>query len=238
MIAEAYWNTDRYLLQLGFDYVYDKTFYDLLRKSLPAKIAQHLKADYSYQKKCVRFIENHDEPRSAEVFDREKLHAIISLFSTVPGMKLYHQGQLEGKKIRIPVQVRRVRKGKPDEYIRTLYQKIFHITRHDAFINGEWNLKDVLPASDESYANMIAHSWKLRMALKLIVVNLGWHKAQGIIPLQQEVNVHTDYVFSDELNDQKYIRKGNDLIKNGLHVILKGFHAHIFDMSPIMQMKT
>lgn len=235
LIAEAYWGTGPHLLELGFDYVYDKEFYDLLLNAFSHEITNHLKSHYSYQKKLVRFIENHDEPRSAEVFDRDKMKAITALFSTVPGLKLYHQGQLEGKKIRIPVQVRRAIKENSDDHIKTLYEKILRITGHDAFLNGEWELKNVIPGADDSYHHLIAYTWKINKALKLIVVNLSGHSSQGMIPLQNEIDTHSEYIFLDELSDEKYIRNGDDVSKKGLHVILDRFNAHIFDIAQIQR---
>ncbi|MFA5354269.1 MAG: alpha-amylase family glycosyl hydrolase, partial [Thermodesulfovibrionales bacterium] len=92
-IAEAYWDTEWRLQELGFDFVYDKRLYDRLLSGSAADIYAHLRADTGFQRKLLRFIENHDEPRSAGLFGRQRLQAAIVLFSTLPGMKLYHHGQ-------------------------------------------------------------------------------------------------------------------------------------------------
>jgi hypothetical protein len=238
LIAEAYWNTGRYLLQLGFDFVYDKELYDLLQRSTPMKIARHLTSDYAYQKKLVRFIENHDEPRSAEVFGWNKLQAIVTLFSSVPGMKLYHQGQLEGKKIRIPVQLRRMRAEVADSENLLFYEKLLSITGHDVFNNGEWYIKDVIPSSDESFSNLIAYVWRSKEILKLVAINVSGHYSQGRILFRSDEITNGNYILIDELNGRKYVRNGSNLITSGLHVTLDGFHAHMFDISPITQKET
>ena len=68
-IAEAYWDLEWALQQQGFDFCYDKRLYDRLVAGEARQIRPHLSADRQYQQRLVRFIENHDEPRAAAVFD-------------------------------------------------------------------------------------------------------------------------------------------------------------------------
>ena len=64
--AEAYWDLEPRLLEQGFDACYDKRLYDRLVHGEPAaQVRDHLGADVGYQAHTVRFVENHDEPRSA-----------------------------------------------------------------------------------------------------------------------------------------------------------------------------
>ena len=66
-------------------------------------VRQHLLADHAYQDKLVRFIENHDEPRAAATFPAEKGRAAAVAILTLPGARLLHEGQFEGRKVRLPV---------------------------------------------------------------------------------------------------------------------------------------
>ncbi|HYO89072.1 MAG TPA: alpha-amylase family glycosyl hydrolase, partial [Candidatus Limnocylindrales bacterium] len=63
-LAEVYWGKEADLLALGFDYVYDKVFYDRLITGDAVGLRQHLIAPAEYQRHTMRFIENHDEPRA------------------------------------------------------------------------------------------------------------------------------------------------------------------------------
>jgi hypothetical protein len=108
-VAEVYWGREWELQLLGFQFTYDKRLYDRLRHATPQQVALHLQADEAFQGKLVRFLENHDEGRSAVVFGNVRLPAMGILMATLPGMRLYHQGQLAGKRIRIPVQLCRAR---------------------------------------------------------------------------------------------------------------------------------
>ncbi|GAG78318.1 unnamed protein product, partial [marine sediment metagenome] len=67
-IAEVYWDMEWELIQQGFDYCYDKTLYERLINSNVQSIKEHLSADINYQKKLLRFIENHDESRAVATF--------------------------------------------------------------------------------------------------------------------------------------------------------------------------
>ena len=63
--AEAYWDLEWQLQQLGFDYCYDKRLYDRLTREDAESVRKHLAADRDYQDGLIRFLENHDEPRAA-----------------------------------------------------------------------------------------------------------------------------------------------------------------------------
>jgi glycosidase len=70
-LAESYWNREWDLQQLGFQYTYDKTLYDRLLREGASSVHDHLRAELAYQKRSIRFVENHDEPRAARVLPSE-----------------------------------------------------------------------------------------------------------------------------------------------------------------------
>ncbi len=102
-IAEAYWDLEYTLQQQGFNFCYDKRLYDRLEHESAESVRLHLCADPEYQEKLLRFIENHDEPRAAATFLPAKERAAAVTTSTLPGARLFHEGQFEGRKIRVPV---------------------------------------------------------------------------------------------------------------------------------------
>lgn len=231
LVAEAYWGTEGRLLELGFDYVYDKGLYDRLLGASPGEVYRYLRADISYQRKLLRFIENHDERRSAEAFSPEALRAAAVLLSTLPGMRLYHQGQFEGRKIKVPVQLRRVRPETTDRELEDFYDRLLSITGAEVFSRGQWELKEAAPAGDDTSGNLIAYVWKSSRELRLVVINLSRDASQGRISLSTETSADAGYSLNDELNGRRYERSGGDMA--GLHVILGGFQCHVFDISPL-----
>ena len=67
-IAEVYWDLESRLRALGFDYLYDKKFYDFLtRRDWPA-LQDHVRAAGA-RFPPVRFLENHDEPPIASLLN-------------------------------------------------------------------------------------------------------------------------------------------------------------------------
>ena len=83
--AEAYWDLEWELQQLGFDYCYDKRLYDRLIHDGPDAMRGHLDADLDYQRRLVRFLENHDEPRAATEFAPAQERAAAVVIATLPG---------------------------------------------------------------------------------------------------------------------------------------------------------
>jgi hypothetical protein len=149
-IGEVYWDLEWTMQQLGFDYCYDKRLYDRLVHENAATIRQHLSADIGYQSKLVRMIENHDEPRAASVFPPAKERAAASLIATLPGAKLFHQGQFEGKKIKLPVQLGRWPDEPADPGLFEFYRGLMRECKDPAIRRGEWRLLET------AYGNVLS----------------------------------------------------------------------------------
>ncbi len=137
-LAESYWNKEWELQQHGFNYTYDKPFYDHIT-SHPVNITrlrEHLKAEWSYQSKLCLFLENHDEPRAAKKLGPNHLVGALILL-TLPGMHLIHQGQMEGLKLQLPVQLLRRANEESSGGLPTFYQNLFALTGSEIFTNGK-----------------------------------------------------------------------------------------------------
>lgn len=228
-LAESYWGTEARLQQLGFHFTYDKVFYDRLRDNAVPDLKRHLQGDpMDFQGRSARFLENHDEARSAQAFGSARLPAVAALMATLPGMHFYYEGQLDGRKIKIPVQLARAQQEVPDPRTRALYEKIFSIVNSAAFHEGLWTYLEVQPAGDGSHINLIAYTWRHRAGDYLVVVNLGAGVSTGRIFLPASMLVAANLDFYDELNGPAYARSKSDLIQNGLFVKLDGNAAHIF----------
>ncbi len=233
-IAEVYGNREWELQQLGFHFTYDKRLYDRLRHAPPQEIVRHLWGDITFQNRLVRFLENHDEPRSAVVFGRSRLPAIGVLMATLPGMRLYHQGQLTGKQVRIPVQLSRAQEEFPDETTAAFYDRILAIANEEVFHVGRWLLITVQSAGDHSFNNIIAYQWTTNADFRLIVVNLSASMAGGVIQISGELGSESTlcsaYTFYDQFSRQSYERERDDLKYNGLSIFLDPFGCHIFSI--------
>jgi len=232
LIAEAYWDTEWRLLELGFDYVYDKRLYDRLRDSQAGDVLAHLRADVEFQRKLVRFVENHDEPRGASAFREGRLRPAVVAVATLPGMRLFHHGQLEGRQVKSPLQLRRRPEEAADEEVEQFYEKVLAVTDAPAFHDGKWELREVNRSEDDSHIDLIAYVWHGGGSLKLVVINLGERPSQGFIPLGGLVRPEAGYILHDGLDGSRYLRSGEEMAGRGLHVVLGGFNSHIFDIAP------
>lgn len=226
-IAEVYWDLEWTMQQLGFQFTYDKRLMDRLHAASPGEVRGHLQADTDYRNRSVRFLENHDEPRSAAVFGKERLPAVATLVAALPGMRFYHHGQFEGRKIRPPVHLAAAAEESPDAQLGALYEKLLLISDEDVCHDGEWRLLDVHAAGDASHENLVAYEWRSRQAWRIVAVNLSGGAAQGRIRLTG-VDASHFYDLHDQLNDAHYSSRGGELAQDGLYVKLEAHRGHIF----------
>jgi len=229
-MAEAYWDLEWDLQQLGFDFTYDKRLTDRLAGNDITGVIEHLKADMDFQNKSVHFIENHDEPRAAAKFGKFKSLAAATVISTIPGMKFYFNGQFEGKKTKIPVQLNREPEEKISGTIQRYYDKLLAITKEDVFKSGIWKLLDTAAAGNDNntFQNFFAWKWSLGNINKIIIINYSDETSQCRIKIEIEQKGNETIKLYDQLYDRSYERSIAELKEIGLFVELKGFGAHIF----------
>ncbi len=175
MLAEAYWDMGWDLQQMGFDYTYDKRLYDRLWEGNATPVRLHLLADWSYQRRLARFVENHDEQRAATAFGPQRNRSAALLSLTLPGLRLVHEGQLQGWRRRLPVQLARRQAEPTDPALETFYQRLLAELIQPVFHRGRWRLLDAQQArpGDVSHGDLIAHTWTLGEERRLVVVNLS-----------------------------------------------------------------
>lgn len=232
MIAEAYWDREWELLQQGFDYCYDKRLYDRLRHAGADAVRQHLLADLGYQERLVRFIENHDEPRAAAAFDDRKARAAAVTIATLPGASLFHEGQFEGRRIRLPVFLNRRPPEPVDSDLQDFYQTLLAAVAQPVFKEGEWRLGSRYGWPDNrSYLNLAAWGWHLGEERRLIIVNLSEHRSQALIPLPWEDLPGRTWRLTDAFTGEIYERDGLELRQPGLFIDLAGWQFHFFQVA-------
>jgi hypothetical protein len=232
LLAEAYWGTEPRLIDLGFSLAYDKILYDAVRNGDVGAVQSRLSGIGDQQAHYARFLENHDEPRRAEVIPNDHLPAVGTLMGTLPGMRFYQQGELEGCKIRLPITLRLAADEPADSYSLAFFQKILSLTREDVYHQGDWSALEVAAEGYTSPAGLLVYEWRSKKAWKIIAVNLAAGASQGRVHLGERVSPAQQYVFSDELNNVRYDRTGDELHNVGLFVRLEGFQAHIFSITP------
>jgi len=238
-IAEAYWDLEWELQQKGFGFCYDKRLYDRLEHDNAKSVRLHLCAEPAYQKRLLRFIENHDEPRAAATFSPAKEQAAAVTISSVPGARLFHEGQFEGRKVRLPVFLGRRPTEPVDKTLQAFYMKLLASINAPIFRDGEWELCqcDGWP-DNSSFENLVAWSWVMGSDRRLIVVNLSDNVVQAHVQLPwNEVKGQTWRV-TDTLSNAGYDRDGDEMQSSGLYVELGPWNCHFLQFARIGEEKS
>jgi hypothetical protein len=233
-IAEAYWDLEWELQQQGFDYCYDKKLYDRMEHGATENVRLHLLADLSYQEGMVRFIENHDEPRAAAAFPVGKGRASALAVLTLPGARLLHEGQFEGRKVRLPVFLGRRPAEPVDHDLAAFYGRLLQEINRDVFRNGEWRLCEKSGWPDnQSSLNILAWCWVKDEERYVIVVNFSAGSSQALVRVPWDELRGRTWRLSDVLSGEAYDRRGNEIVVPGLYTDLGPWRWHFFRLNPL-----
>ena len=237
-VAEAYWDLEWALQEEGFDFTYDKRLYDWLRAGQARPVRQHLEAAPPFRDRTLHFLENHDEPRAAAVFPLEVHRAAAVVSFLVPGLRFFHEGELEGRRARAAIHLARRMAEKPDEALGAFYEQLLSCLRRPETHEGVWRLCACRAAwsGNATWDNFIVFTWEgpgPQAAGKLMaVINYGPTRGQcyaevAVGQLEQGVLVLTDL-----LGDARYEREARTLAREGLYLDLPAWGTHIFDVRP------
>ncbi len=228
-IAEAYWDLEWVLQQKGFDFCYDKRLFDRLESDNAESIRLHLCAEIAYQQRLVRFLENHDEPRAAMSFSSAEERAAAVTMSTLLGAKLFHEGQFEGRKIRLPVFLGRRPVESVDQALQAFYSKLLAALNAPIFRDGGWKLCEVSGwPGNPSFLNLVAWIWVKDNDRRLIVINLSDTAAQARVHVPWEEVRGNAMLLIDSLSDMEFHRDGTEMALSGLYVELEPWSYHFF----------
>jgi glycosidase len=229
LIAEAYWDREWDLQQQGFDHCYDKRLYDRLEHGPAEGVRLHLHADLGYQERLVRFIENHDEPRAAATFTPEQARAAAVTFATLPGARLFHEGQLVGHRVRLPVFLGRRPAEADDPEVTAFYRALLRAIAAPALRDGSWRLLERTGWPDNpTFGNLVAWSWERGRERHLIVVNLSGAPSQGRIRIPWSDLAGRRSKLRDAFTGEGYERDGGEMLDPGLYVDLPPWGFHFF----------
>jgi hypothetical protein len=232
-MAEAYWGLEGRLQALGFDFTYDKTLRDRLLHDGGDSVRAHLEADVAHQERSVRFLENHDEDRAAAVFPPDRLRAAALIVATVPGMTLYHDGQLEGRRVRVPVQLRRRVPEVHDADLIRFHESLLEAARSPVVRRGSWRLLAVRAAweGNSTWRSFVCFQWEApRIGWRLAAVNYSPAPGQCYAEILGEGLEGKTVELADLLGPARYLRDGSDLLRKGLYLDMPGHGIHFFEV--------
>jgi hypothetical protein len=245
LIAEAYWDMEWTLQQQGFGFCYDKRLYDRILEGNPGAVRDHLRAGLDYQSRLVRFLENHDEPRIAAELPPVLQQAAAVAVATLPGATLWHEGQFEGRRTRIPVFLDRGPDEVPDVELAGWYLNLLQRVAADGVRTGDWQLLEAGGWPDnQSWRNLLSWSWTgssgssgpsgtsaasgtSGASRHVVVVNLSQTAAQGRIPLPWPDLPGRDWRLTDLESGEEWERDGAELASPGLFVDMRPGQSYL-----------
>jgi hypothetical protein len=227
-IAESYWDTEPALINQGFDICYDKRFYDFVKEGAE-KSAHHLYEMEPYRLKLLHFLENHDEPRAAHLFTIERHKALALASLTLPGARLLHDGQLEGRTVKVPVFLSRRKEEAENAKLKKFYLQLLKILQYDVICNGKWSTCKVSGWPDnQTCLNLLVWEWLGDHENLLFVINLGDQPAQALVESNFSYLPGRTYQLFDVISGELFIRDGENMNYPGLFVGLQPWGAHSF----------
>jgi SAM-dependent methyltransferase len=236
-MAEVYWDLEWTLQHQGFDYAYDKRLYDRLREGHARRVREHLWAGLDYQDKLARFLENHDEPRAAATFAPDVHHAAAVITFLSPGLRFFHQGQFEGRLIRISPHLVRGPDEPPDTQLRQFYDRLLAILRTSTVRDGEWRLLESVPAWDGNWThdNFIAFVWEQSAGERVVgVVNYAPFQSQCRLRLPMADLTDSTWRLSDQLSCDVYDRDGGELQSEGFFLDMRPWQAAVYAVQRLL----
>ena len=181
----------------------------------------------------ARFLENHDEPRAAATFthDTHEAAAITFLF---PGLRFFHQGQLEGRTLRISPHLCRAPAQPVDGRLAGFHKRLLAVLRHPAVRNGAWRLLECAPAWDGNgtWDNFLVFAWEGSDRDRLLVaLNDGPVRSQCYVRLPFGDLGGTRWRLDDLPGGATCEREGDDLQARGLYLDEPAWSALAFSLT-------
>ncbi|MEE3715179.1 alpha-amylase family glycosyl hydrolase [Tumidithrix elongata RA019] len=230
-MAEVYWDLEWTLQQQGFDYTYDKRLYDRLREQHAHPVREHFWAAPDYQQKSARFLENHDEPRVAATFPLGIHQAAAILTYFCPGLRFFHQGQLQGWQQKISVHLCRAPEQAIDLSLQAFYSRLLEVLHLSVFRQGDWQLLECKPAWEGNWTwdCFIAFAWQDKDRKRAIaVVNYAPHQSQCYVVLPWSNLGDRIYQRKDLIGSETSDRGSID--SSDLYLDLPAWGYHVFEL--------
>jgi hypothetical protein len=230
-MAEAYWELEWELMQQGFDYCYDKKLYDRLLSQDAMAVRGHLWADMAYQSRLVRFLENHDEPRAAHEFPPQVHQAAAVVTYLTPGLRFFHEGQLEGRRVKVSMHLGRRPEEPVNLVLQEFYRKLLDCLKHPEVREGSWQLLEVCSAweGNHTWERFLAYAWKGESGQRLLIaVNYGPTQGQCYVKLPFDDLRGGKVVIQDLMSDVQHEREGDDMLNRGLFLDMPAWGFNVF----------
>jgi hypothetical protein len=149
-------------------------------------------------------------------------------------MVMFHEGEFEGRRLKVPVQLLRRPAEKTEAHTRAFYDRLLTIIASPVFQKGEWRLLMPRAAWHDNYTwqNFLLFWWTEKTSgARLVVINYAPQSGQCYADLPLEQIPGTPVEFRDLMGNAVYSRDRGTLGSKGIYFDLPPYAIHIFDVS-------
>jgi hypothetical protein len=151
--------------------------------------------------------------------------------ATLPGARLFHEGQPEGRTVRLPVFLGRRPEEPVDPALPAFYRKLLAEAALPVYRDGAFATCERRGWPDNaSYRNLAAWCWKRGDDRRLVVVNLGRERSQALVRVPWPELATRIWRLEDPLDGTILERSGADLAGPGLYVDLEAGGWHLLSL--------
>ena len=162
-------------------------------------------------------------------FRMAKARAAAVAILTLPGARLLHEGQFEGRKVRLPVFLGRRPAEPVDQDLAAFYEKLLQETGRDLFRNGDWRLCERSGWPDnQSCRNILTWCWVKDDERSLVIVNFSDVTSQALVRVPWDELRDRMWRLDDRLSGESFERSGFDMRDAGLYVELQPWQCCLY----------
>ena len=238
---------------LGMHRVYNSAFMVMLRDEENAKYRSYLKKTLEFDpdilKRYVNFMSNPDEKTAIAQFGSgDKFFGVSTLMATLPGLPMFGHGQIEGftEQYGMEYKAAKMQETPNDGLIARFEQEIAPLLRNRRIFAESANfvLYDFWKADGSVDENVFAYSNHFDGQRSLVAYNNTYGSTRGTVhhsagymdkgsgemrqrPLADGLELSWDdslfVAYRDVTSNLEYLRRANDLHRDGLTLDLRGF---------------
>eukprot|EP00753_Platysulcus_tardus_P016998 PLAT618.1.p1 GENE.PLAT618.1~~PLAT618.1.p1 ORF type:complete len:521 (-),score=233.06 PLAT618.1:123-1685(-) len=219
---------DLTLRKLGFAFTYDQPLLGKLQANNLDNLRGYVSGEGgSFFAQACNYVSNHDNNRAAGKIlgSLPAADAGAAVISTLPGMRLYFQGQFLGLHNTLDVHLRRSAPEPIHANVTTYYNKLLHIVGAPVFQTGTFAYSDVQNSGDAW--RLVAWRWFDSSQRRLCVVNYSNQQGSGAIVTPNAAG-SGNITVTEMISGDTYTRSAPAMRSTGLFVVVPPYSAQIF----------
>jgi hypothetical protein len=145
-------------------------------------------------------------------------------------MRFFHDGQLTGRRVRVPVHLTRGPQEKVSREVEAMYKVLLPLIHAPTNKHGRWHLLDTVRAWHDNHTNenFICYLIEHPLQTLLVIVNYASYRGQCFVRIPARQWLEHTIEFRDLLSHERLVRSASDILERGLFVDMAEWHCHVF----------